>query len=297
MKRILFITSGIFLFLFSCKQEQEQEHITTTPKTLLIKPYKVPGDSVTEAKVVIAGKPVEIKTGKPIIVPTNINVHAFEEPESSVYRSPDRFTPGVDTFLLPKTVKAVEHLIPAGIPETVIAKDAYTKDQNPESFSFYGKLQGLKQSNINCMMQDKIGNIWFGTFGGGACKYDGRTFTHYTEKEGLCNNDIWCILEDNDGNIWFGSWGKGISKYDGRTFTNYTKAEGLSSNIVLDILQDKNKNIWLATYDGGINKYDGKAFTWFTIKQGLVSNQTSCIEEDKNGNLWFGTVKGISKYN
>jgi len=154
--------------------------------------------------------------------------------------------PGQDTFSLPKTVPAVDRPFAAGIPEVVIAKDAFIKDQNPANFSSFSKLQGLKHGHIRCMLQDKSGNIWFGTAGGGVSKYDGKSFTHFTEKEGLSNNIVQSILEDKSGNLWFGTHGGGVSRLstDGKSFTHYTEKEGLSNNYVWSILEDKSGNLW-----------------------------------------------------
>lgn len=298
MKKILFLISIIFLLLFACDRAPKKNHITSfKPKVIFVKGYEVPRKKEDVFLAFKITKPFVVNAGSPGIAKTNTNVHSFKVVDGVFAQPPKVVTPGTGSFAKPWSIRAVEKPGKIGIPEVVIAKDAYTKDQNPQSFSFYGKLQGLKHGNINCIMKDKIGNIWFGTFGGGACKYDGRSFTHFTEKEGLCNNDIWCILEDADANIWFGSWGKGVSKYNGRTFTNYTKKEGLSSDIVLGMLQDKNKNIWFATQDGGVNKFDGKTFTQFTKSQGLCHNHASSILEDRNGDIWFGTYGGVSKYN
>jgi ligand-binding sensor domain-containing protein len=55
------------------------------------------------------------------------------------------------------------------------------------------------------MLEDKSGNLWFGTYGGGVSKYDGKSFTHFTEKEGLSNNTVLSMLEDKSGNLWFGT--------------------------------------------------------------------------------------------
>ena len=46
------------------------------------------------------------------------------------------------------------------------------------------------------MLEDRSGNIWLGTEGGGASVFDGESFTHYTQNEGLANNSVWSILED-----------------------------------------------------------------------------------------------------
>ena len=153
-------------------------------------------------------------------------------------------------------------------------------------------------NNVVCsILEDKSGNLWFGTNGGGVSKYDGKSFTHFTEKEGLSNNVVCSILEDKSGNLWFGTNGGGVSKYDGKSFTHFTEKEGLSNNDVRSILEDKSGNLWFGTYGGGVSKYDGKSFTHFTEKEGLSNNVVRSILEDKSGNLWFGTNGGgVSKY-
>lgn len=80
------------------------------------------------------------------------------------------------------------------------------------------------------IFEDKKGNLWFGTMGKGAARYDGKSFTHFTKKDGLCSNNVNSIIEDRKGNIWFTSIPSstpediregGVSLYDGTTFTNY----------------------------------------------------------------------------
>src|SRR4051812_18718400 len=68
------------------------------------------------------------------------------------------------------------------------------------------KTQNTNQyANVHCGLQDKVGNLWFGTTGEGVYRYDGKSFTNFTAKDGLGNNNIWCILEDKTGDIWFGT--------------------------------------------------------------------------------------------
>ena len=150
-------------------------------------------------------------------------------------------------------------------------------------------------NNVNSILEDQSGNLWFSTWGGGVSKYDGKSFTHFTEKEGLSNNYVYSMLEDQTGNLWFGTWGGGVSKYDGKSFTHFTEKEGLSNNFITSIVEDQSGNLWFGTDGGGANKYDGKTFTHFTEKEGLSSNIIWSILEDQSGNLWFGTQFGLSK--
>jgi len=267
-------------------------HINTDSLTIII-----PGEnSVPLPKKVLAGQPK--------IVSTNTNVHPVSGLKQIPAGIPMVYTPGQDSLLLPKTVLAIDSPFIAGVPEIVIAKDPYIRDQNPENFSSFGKLQGLKHSGIYCMLEDHSGNLWFGTGGGGVSKYDGKTFTHFTEKEGLSNNYVFSILEDQNGTLWFGTGKGGVSKYDGKTFTHFTEKEGLSYNSVYTIIEDRNGNLWFGTYGGGVSKLslsvvegcDTYTFTHYTEKQGLANNMVYSIVEDHNGNLWFGTSGGVSKF-
>jgi ligand-binding sensor domain-containing protein len=163
-------------------------------------------------------------------------------------------------------------------------------------FTDYGIDQGLPVNNIICSAMDKSGNLWFGTGGGGASRYDGKSFTNYTMAHGLAGNIVFCIMEDKAGNIWMGTT-SGLSKYDGNRFTNYSTSDGLAANFVTSILQDNEHNIWIGTHDGGINKFDGKSFTTYSTAQGLADNYVRCMIQDRKGNLWLGTeAGGVSRY-
>lgn len=167
---------------------------------------------------------------------------------------------------------------------------------------------------VNCIIEDLLGNLWFGTYGGGVNKYNGHTFTHFTVQEGLLNNFIYSIIQDHEGNLWIGS-NAGLIKYNGEsisvknlesvggvsetepaTFTNYTEHEGLSNQVVFSILEDRFGNLWIATFGGGLNKYNGNTFTHFTDKEGLAGNEVTAIVQNEDGSLWFGTSRGISLY-
>ncbi|MES2566102.1 MAG: two-component regulator propeller domain-containing protein [Bacteroidota bacterium] len=252
----------------------------SNPDTILIDRSKLQIVPVGNPHVVIANQNIHL-VGNPIIIPVGKTVS---------------FSPGIDTVALPKKVIAKDSSFVGRLPEMLAVKDAAIKDINPEGFSSFGKLQGLKHGNVNCMLEDKNGNLWFGTNGGGASRFDGKSFMHYTTKEGLCDNGVWCMLEDKKGNIWFGTSGKGVSKFDGRSFTNFTEEQGLSNNVVFSILEDKNGNIWLGTNGGGVSKYDGNNFTHYTDKEGMSNNSILSMLEDSKGNVWFGTNGGVSMF-
>jgi ligand-binding sensor domain-containing protein/signal transduction histidine kinase len=204
----------------------------------------------------------------------------------------DTIPTGVPVPARGKLVKAIQPKPTKALPPAI-------KDAAISNLQYLNVDQGMNASYVYSLLEDKSGNLWFGTNGGGVSKYDGESFTHFTEKEGLSNNSVWSILEDKSGNLWFGTLGGGVSKYDGESFTHFTEKEGLSNNRVLSIMEDKSGNLWFGTEGGGVSKYDpaesgtrSESFTHFTEKEGLSNNSVFSILEDKSGNLWFGTNGG-----
>lgn len=168
-----------------------------------------------------------------------------------------------------------------------------------------------RYGNVNCSMQDKAGNLWFGTTENGLYKYDGKSFRQFLVADGLNSNSINDILEDKDGKIWIGSK-DGVCLYDGKTFAKIqiplpknlppNKNKFYQTHSVSDIMQDKTGKLWFVTIDG-VYVYDGKSFTLFPINEAangfLTSNdKVERILEDKAGNIWFGgrTNEGVYRY-
>src|SRR6185436_19255921 len=183
MKRVS-IGVLIFLILFSaCRKRPEKELNPILPKIVKAEGRVISLDSVARPVVVNAGTPRTAKAGKPEIKLTNVNVTVAGNPKVVLVSGivPDA-TRGQDTFLFPEMTPVVDSAYIAGIPEVVLAKDAYIKDINPQNFSSFRKLQGLKHSISRCMMQDKNLNIWIGTDNGASC-YDGKYFRHLKVEE------------------------------------------------------------------------------------------------------------------
>jgi ligand-binding sensor domain-containing protein len=79
-------------------------------------------------------------------------------------------------------------------------------------------MTGLAGNEIWDICEDKNGDIWFATYGGGLIRYDGvvphsyKTYNAFTS--GLfAEDEINCIVKDKDGNMWFGLTTKGLVKY------------------------------------------------------------------------------------
>jgi len=168
------------------------------------------------------------------------------------------------------------------------------------------------------VLEDRKGNLWFGTRDSGVYYYNGKSlpagqaglptgqaglptgqaglptgqagFQHFTTKDGLSSNTAIHIYEDRAGNIWFGA-----SRYDGKSpptgqagFRNFTTKDGFPSNSIRLLLEDKTGKLWFGAQGENMFVYDGKTFTVLKNKDGKAFNNVWSIIEDKKGNIWFG---------
>ncbi|MBI5662513.1 MAG: hypothetical protein HZC46_10245 [Ignavibacterium album] len=173
----------------------------------------------------------------------------------------------------------------------------------------------LSNNTVMYFDEDKEGNIWIGTLGGGLDKFNSQTnsFTNFKSDplnlNSLADNDILSLCVDNSGIIWAGSHlGKGLTKI----IKNTTKFNliGYQSNnpdllndgVVWAIHKDKNGLLWVGTYKGGLNCYDQQKnhLVFYKNKSNskLSSNHIRVIAEDDYENLWIGTYDGgLNLYN
>jgi len=161
----------------------------------------------------------------------------------------------------------------------------------------FGIEEGLPQSSIYTMVQDKEGSIWVGTMNG-ISKYNGLRFENFTKKNGLAENRVTASAKDVNGNIWIGHWSGGITYYDAAT---KIFKEILPNNIKLyksinAILCDKKGVVWFATEGEGVLRYENKNFTQLTKKDGLLNNIVTSLVELPTGEVWIGTASGINTW-
>ncbi len=257
--------------------------------------------------------PVLILAGEPREVPANLNVHRI--PEDLIIRpvhiidllTSSSFEAESSSFVLLNSkgdtlptgipIPAEGREVPCVQPQPVLTIPPGIQENASLDIKYLDVYHGMISSQVISMLEDSRGNIWFGSTGGGAARYDGKKLSQFTDSEGLSGSWITSMLEDSQGNLWFGTLGEGVIQFNGETFTHFTEKEGLSNNTIEALLEDRKGNLWIGTMGGGVSMYDGFAFTHFTTKEGLSSNRVLSILEDKLGNLWFGTMSGVDMFN
>ncbi|MBN1925051.1 MAG: hypothetical protein JW798_04380 [Prolixibacteraceae bacterium] len=167
-------------------------------------------------------------------------------------------------------------------------------------------------NSIFCIYQDRLNDIWLGTFSRGVNYYSQRAKKFYIVDEMLgssksINNNLVNAFYEDSTYLWVGTEG-GLDRFHKKKgvwqhfkYENHNP-NSLASDPVFKIYQDSRDNLWIGNWAGGLNLYNPSTnnFTRYLPgdEPGSISNENVFdILEDSRGNLWVSTVGGgLNRY-
>ncbi|WP_297099290.1 two-component regulator propeller domain-containing protein [uncultured Draconibacterium sp.] len=175
-----------------------------------------------------------------------------------------------------------------------------------QSNNFFDYREGLSNSLINAMHQDKKGFIWVATEDG-LNRFDGIHFKTFfatpNDDNSLKNNFVTALNEDSNGNLLVGQI-NGLQIYhpESESFTEiplYISDERIHlyiSSIIMDI----NSDIWMTTSGYGLIRIEhetGNVDYNETLNKQLCSQNLRIVFQDSDGVLWIGSENdGLNTY-
>ncbi|MEO5681256.1 MAG: two-component regulator propeller domain-containing protein [Chitinophagaceae bacterium] len=157
---------------------------------------------------------------------------------------------------------------------------------------------------IRDVKEDKDGNIWIATHGGGLgiLQSASHVFTNFnTQNSKLPNDKVNCLLEDTHGFMWAGTFGGGIARINipSKQFEVFSEKEGLQNSNVCKIVEDQAALIWVST-NKGISSIDAasKKINNFNYHNGLQHNNfvRGSGMRLSDGQLLFGGLDGFNYF-
>ena len=179
----------------------------------------------------------------------------------------------------------------------------YSPDLEAQTYFFdlYSVQQGLAQSKVYDIIQDRNDYIWLGT-DGGVSRFDGVVFENFTSEDGLASNGVQAIIQDRHDWLWFGHKGGGITRYDGRNF-EILKLDSLTlESDITSFSMDQDGKLWITTAgNGAVCILNPNALiTELKYEQYLgkrLSDQVFRSYIGRDSTLYLVTDIGIKKYN
>jgi ligand-binding sensor domain-containing protein len=152
---------------------------------------------------------------------------------------------------------------------------------------------GLINNRIKNITEDREGNIWLGTDGGGITRFTSDELVSYSKKDGLSSDYVLSAVEDDYSKIYFSTYGGGVSIFDGLNFSTINKENRLGDNTVWSSIRRPDSSLWFGTANGLSLIKNGKVET-FRNTDWLTSNKILSLYNEKNKGTWVGTSKGVS---
>lgn len=164
--------------------------------------------------------------------------------------------------------------------------------------------EGLSQSGVRSIAQDKTGFLWFAT-SDGLNKYDGYEIQVFRNEKNnpksISSDIISCVFTDSKGNLWVGTRDKGLNLYIAKdeTFKHFQKdlenPKSIVSNEISRIYEDKRGNLWIATFDG-LSRFNSETEEFYNFE--ISSERQNYkrifdVYEDSENTLWVAGLFGL----
>ena len=158
----------------------------------------------------------------------------------------------------------------------------------------------LISRQVNDILQDFHGSLWFATMGQGVFRLDPDTGT-WENLDGM-SPYVTCLLEDSAHDIWLGTEDAGIIYYNHSTKQverRWTEKDGLPNNMVYMLLEDDSGGIWGSTNHGLFHISPQRdRVLYYDHRSGLTGDQFNFKSGLKasDGTFYFGGVKGFVSF-
>jgi PAS domain S-box-containing protein len=157
---------------------------------------------------------------------------------------------------------------------------------------------GLVYNGVRFVLEDREGNLWIGTSGGGLNRFKLRRFKAYGVESNLPERVVKSVSPAPGGGMWIGTYGKGlfrINEPEIREVPLSTAGGTGGPALVQSVLTDRTGRTWVGSLDQGLWVMDKSG--WRRIPDQFVGggNVTSLFEDSRN-RIWMGDGHGVTMF-
>lgn len=162
-------------------------------------------------------------------------------------------------------------------------------------FRFDGtRFQSVPTSSteILCLYEDREGNLWVGTMGGGLNLIRPGAVEVQDPAATASLPGVQSLCEDSDGNLWAVNRDGSVAVQRPSNWHILSAAEGWTLTEATCIEADPADGIWVGTHNGQLRRWRGRWDLAFTRTNGLASAPIRSLAAAPNGDLWIGPIGG-----
>jgi diguanylate cyclase (GGDEF)-like protein len=162
----------------------------------------------------------------------------------------------------------------------LLASSPYLKTQ-VLPFEVMGLKEGIPQSQVSALAQDREGYLWVGTWGG-LSRFNGSEFKSFFREDGLHSTRIQELLVAKDGTLWIATVA-GVSRWLNHRL-EILNDPAVSAVRCRALAEDARQRIWIGT-DNGVAVFDKGRFSLLHPGEGMKGPIVYDILADREGIL------------
>lgn len=154
---------------------------------------------------------------------------------------------------------------------------------------------GLSDTSILAIMEDREKNLWVGTRAGGLNRLKSRQVSMWCHTEDGVEVPPMSLAESPEGVLLMASQGRGVYRFESRGRMQFVREplQSLQKSLPLGaLLSARDGSLWWGSVSTLLQWKEGKLMPSSSSMAGLRGDSVRCLQEDRDHGLWIGTRDG-----
>jgi signal transduction histidine kinase/CheY-like chemotaxis protein/ligand-binding sensor domain-containing protein len=181
--------------------------------------------------------------------------------------------------------------------KVLVPTDSGLAERSTGGWRYVRRNNGLPVNVVTNLFEDREGNIWAGTYGGGIAQWIGyHEWLSWTEAEGLPSEEVWNILPESPSRYWIGtSRGVAVLEQSGGEWSVRAPKSAPGAYRVISMARDQHGHIWAPSAGIGFARVDDSRDGPHSIgeRSGINGADVYSLRIDSENRLWAATKKGL----
>jgi signal transduction histidine kinase/ligand-binding sensor domain-containing protein/CheY-like chemotaxis protein len=157
--------------------------------------------------------------------------------------------------------------------------------------------EGIPQSAVNLILQDRAGSIWFATNAGGIGRLVGDRLETLTAANGLPEDRVRSMYEDREGGLWVGTVTSGAIRFRDSSATTFGRLQGVHKDVVRALMQDRSGRFFVGLESGGLIVHTGDGtFATVPALERLRAASIRALYDDGEQGVLIGSNEGLFRF-
>jgi signal transduction histidine kinase/ligand-binding sensor domain-containing protein len=158
----------------------------------------------------------------------------------------------------------------------------------------FSRTNGFSSDWVTALCEDREGNLWVGTGGGGLAVLRRGVIQTVTPPDEWLGRAVLSVYAGRENSLWVGTEGAGLYQFGDSRWSRFAGEAGINVPYVWGVLEDAQDQLWIGTWNG-IQARRGDRFEFVPGLESMTEHVTALLRA-REGGLWLGTGAGLLRY-